>query len=140
MQLEYRQQRSKKPRQHVRPRPRLETPTISISAGAKPPAVFEMPREHKVHPVSHRKFSNMWCCRISVAMEDTFYIVDANGMVDCFPSFEAAFSAGSQALISIINKRIVVPKKTAPKAPEIVSAIKRYDDPDLLFGFFDGGY
>jgi hypothetical protein len=98
-----------------------------------------MPLRYSVQPISHRKFDGMWCCRISVALEETYFIVDKNGTVDCFPTFEAAFSAGSRALITILNKRIVVPKKPQPKASEVIQTLKRSDAPDIEFGFF-GGY
>lgn len=89
--------------------------------------------------MSHRKFEGMWCCKVAIALEETYFIVDASGMVDCFASRDEAFSAGSRALISIINKRIVLPKKAGPKAPEIVPALRRSDAVDIEFGFF-GGY
>jgi len=79
----------------------------------------------------------MWCCRIHVALEEIYYVVDAKGAVDCFKSYEAAFAAGGRALIEIINKRIVLPSKTAPKAPEIVPTLRRSDAADIDFGFFD---
>lgn len=105
----------------------------SISVGRKgPPAI---PKNHSVTPISHKKFEGAFCCRVSVALEGNFYLVDPSGIVDCFPSFEAAFSAGSRALLSILNKRIVLPKKNAPKATEIVSRLKRPEEAHFVFGF-----
>lgn len=91
-------------------------------------------------PISHRKFEGMYICKVSVALEGVFYIVDGKGTVDCFPSAEAAFSAGGRALISIINKRIVLPSKNALKAQEIAPRLKKATDEDLDFGFSRSDY
>lgn len=99
----------------------------------------KIPTNYGVQPMSHRQYKDMYCCRISVALEGTYFIVDASGVVDCFPTYEQAFSAGSRALFTIINKRIVLPKKSAPKAQEIVSRLRSVDDPEIIMGFF-GGY
>lgn len=96
-----------------------------------------MPEKYGVQPMSHRKFENMWCCRISIALEDSYFIVDASGLVDCFPSYEAAFSAGSRALITILNKRVIVPKKQVPKAHEVLPKLRPSGDPTIVFGMFD---
>lgn len=80
-----------------------------------------------------------FCCRISVALEGNYFLVDGNGLMDCFPTFDAAFSAGTRALFTIINKRIVLPKKTAPKASELVPKLCEEGSDEIVVGFF-GGY
>lgn len=98
-----------------------------------------MPLKYSVQPISHKKFEGMFCCKIAVALEASYFLVDPNGSVDCFSSFEEAFSAGSRALFTIINSRIVVPKHPVSKASDVVRKIMRSDDPDIVMGFF-GGY
>ena len=145
MQLELRKPRSLHSKKRGKPRPRASTLT-TIWGGRKPKPITpiiagpsKIPKNYGVQPMAHRQYQGMYCCRISVALEGSYFIVDAAGIVDCFPTYEEAFSAGSRALFTIINKRIVLPKKSDPKAPEIVASLRRDDDPEIIMGFF-GGY
>jgi hypothetical protein len=81
----------------------------------------------------------MFCCKISVALEGSFFLLSKEGVVDCFPSYEEAFIAGTRALLTCINKRIVLPKKSAPKPTEVCAAIRPPVGKAMEFGFF-GGY
>jgi len=96
----------------------------------------KMPVKYSIQPVAHRKFQELFACRIAIPFDGLYWVVDARGTVDSFKSYDAAQAAGARVLLSIINQRILVPKLGTKPATTGVKGVLHANSPDLEFGFF----
>jgi hypothetical protein len=95
-----------------------------------------MPERYSIRVIPHKKFTDMFACRIDVPFEGVFWLVDAANNVDVFPSRDAAQAAAARALLPILNRRVTLPSKAWKKPEQVAKKIAQHGRPDIEFGFF----
>jgi hypothetical protein len=96
------------------------------------------PEKYGITAVPHKKFENLFACRIAVPFEGVFWVVDAANNVDVFATRDEAMAAGARALLPILNRRINFPAKHWPKPEQVAKRITEHGAEGLEYGFFAG--
>lgn len=99
-------------------------------------SVSKLPERYRIRVFPHRKFNDMFACRLELPFEGVFWLVDAANNVDCFSSKDAAEAAAARALIPILNRRVALPSKEWKKPEQVAKKIAQPNTPGLEFGFF----
>ena len=98
-----------------------------------------VPVKYGIQPVPHRKFNDMFACRIYVPFEGMFWLVDRNNSIDVFSSRDEAMAAGARALLPILNRKIPVFRAGVLAQPEDVArGIAKHGKKEIEFHFFAG--
>jgi hypothetical protein len=97
-----------------------------------------LPTHFGISVVSHRRFKDMFACKITIPFEGVFWLVDGKRrLLDVFKTREAAMAAGAKALLPIINHRIVVPEAGWKHPPGLDEGLARHGEEGIEFGFFE---
>ena len=96
----------------------------------------KLPERYRIRVFPHRKFNDMFACRLEIPFEGIYWLVDAANNVDCFPSRDAAEAAAARALVPILNRRVTLPSKEWKKPQKAARKIAQHGTPELEFGFF----